>query len=233
MALALLFAVLAWQPRWAVDAVAALASGIVWRVPTEQPLVALTFDDGPHPTWTPQVLDVLARSQVQATFFLMGRRARAHPELVARIRAEGHEIGNHTLSHRRPLRQSDAAFLAELLEGEAALGLGPGTTRLFRPPSGWMRPSQRALAAAHGYVTVLGSAYPYDPYRPPVAYMRWVVAKNLRPGAIVVLHDGGRRRERTVEAVAGIVSDGRARGLRWVTVSELLSQGRAIRADTQ
>ncbi|MBI1894513.1 MAG: polysaccharide deacetylase family protein, partial [Candidatus Rokubacteria bacterium] len=71
--------------------------GLVWRVPTADPLVALSFDDGPHPTYTPQVLAILARHDAHATFFLIGERAAANPHLVARIRAGHHEVGNHYL----------------------------------------------------------------------------------------------------------------------------------------
>ena len=91
-----------------------------------------------------------------------------------------------------------------------------------RPPGIWLRPSQQAAAARQGYLTVLGSAYAYDPYRPPARYIEWVIARNLRPGAIVVLHDAGGDRSHTVNAVPGILHAARQKELRWVTLSELL-----------
>jgi peptidoglycan/xylan/chitin deacetylase (PgdA/CDA1 family) len=220
-----LLAVIAVQPPFAVDVVARVASGIVWQVETTKPVAALTFDDGPDPVYTPRVLDALARHQAKATFFLVGRRARQHPDLLARIRAEGHEIGNHTETHGRTLLQRASRFEEELRAGEKTLDLGAARPKLFRPPGIWLRSSQQAAAARHGYLTVLGSAYAFDPYRPPVRYVEWVIAKNLRPGVIVVLHDAGGDRSHTVAALPAILRAAREKGLALVTVSELLAAG--------
>ena len=224
-----LLAVLAVQPPFAVNVVARLASAIVWKVDTTSPMAALTFDDGPDPAYTPQILDMLARQRVKATFFLVGRRARERPDLLARIRAAGHEVANHTESHERTLLQPVSRFEEELLEGERTLGLSAARPKLFRPPGIWLRPEQQALAARHGYLTVLGSAYAYDPYRPPARYIEWVIARNLRPGAIVVLHDSGGDRSHTVAALPGILRAAKDRDLRFVTLSELLAAGRTPR----
>jgi peptidoglycan/xylan/chitin deacetylase (PgdA/CDA1 family) len=195
---------------------------ILWRVPTSQPLVALTFDDGPHPVYTPQVLDLLSHYGAHATFFLIGGRAIERPDVVARIRAEGHEIGNHWWYDVGTRRTSDTEFL-ELLDRTAdALQLaGPGP-KLFRPPGGRIQSTKLTAVLQRGYVCVLGSAYPYDPAHPPVWYIRWLVSKNLEPGAIVILHDGIRDPTRTLDALPGILEAGEARGLRFVTVGELL-----------
>lgn len=95
-AIALVLALVIVQPLWLPHGLARAFPGIVWQVDTDQPIVALTFDDGPDPIYTPQVLELLERYNVHATFFLIGKHARQYPELVARIRANGHEIGNHT-----------------------------------------------------------------------------------------------------------------------------------------
>ena len=223
-----LLAVLAVQPPFAVDVVSRLASAIVWQVETTKPVAALTFDDGPDPAFTPRVLDSLARHEAKATFFLVGRRARQQPDLLARIRAEGHEVANHTETHGRTLLQPRSRFEAELLEGEKTLGLSAARPKLFRPPGIWLRPSQQALAARHGYLTVLGSSYAFDPYRPPARYIEWVIARNLRPGVIVVLHDAGGDRTHTVEALPVILRAAKDKGLRLVTVSDLLAAGRPL-----
>ena len=225
-----LLAVLAVQPEPALELVSRVASAIVWKVETTQPLAALTFDDGPDPVYTPQVLDMLKHYDAKATFFLVGRRARARPDLLARIRAEGHEVGNHTETHGRTLWQRESRFEEELLEGEKTLGLARARPKLFRPPGIWLRPSQQAAAARHGYLTVLGSAYAYDPYRPPTDYIEWVIAKNLRSGAIVVLHDAGGDRSRTVSALPAILRAAKEKGLRMVTLSDLLGAGSGYRA---
>ena len=213
-------------PPFVMEVIARVGSGIVWRVQTSEPVAALTFDDGPDPTYTPQVLDLLRRHRVKATFFLVGRRARARPDIVARIRAEGHEVANHSERHGRTLWQPLGRFEQELLEGERTLGLAAARPKLFRPPGIWLRPSQQAVAARHGYLTVLGSAYAYDPWRPPARYIEWVIAKNLRPGAIVVLHDAGGDRSHTVNAVPAILQAARDKGLRFVTLSQLLKARR-------
>jgi peptidoglycan/xylan/chitin deacetylase (PgdA/CDA1 family) len=218
--------VLAVQPPVVVRALARATPRIVWRVETWAPLVALTFDDGPHPVYTPQVLDILARHQARATFFLIGANARRHPELVARIRARGHEVGNHTDTNGRTVLMSMRRFSDSLLKAEAALGLMDARPKLFRPGGGWIRPAQLDLALQRGYTCVLGSAYAWDPKRPPAAYIRWAVATNLAPGAIVVLHDAGGDRSNTVAALPGILDAGRSRGLRFVTVADLLAAPR-------
>jgi peptidoglycan/xylan/chitin deacetylase (PgdA/CDA1 family) len=108
---------------------------LVWRVPTDQPLVALSFDDGPDPANTPKVLEILKSAGATATFFLIGERALAHPDLVRRIKAEGHEVGNHYISRTHTSRHSDADFLDSLDRTERALDM-KGAPKLFRPPGG-------------------------------------------------------------------------------------------------
>ncbi|HET7746412.1 MAG TPA: polysaccharide deacetylase family protein, partial [Vicinamibacteria bacterium] len=157
------------------------------------------------------------------TFFLIGARARPRPHLVARIRAEGHEVAHHHVANGTTVFQPMAAFEERFVATERILGLDRAPRRFFRPPGGLIRPDHARFVRARGYTIALGSAHPYDPSRPPVAYMRWLVAKNLEPGAIVVLHDGAGNRERLVAVVPEILEEGRKRGLRWVTLSELVS----------
>jgi peptidoglycan/xylan/chitin deacetylase (PgdA/CDA1 family) len=210
------------QPPWLFAVLVRTCPNILWRVETSAPVVALTFDDGPAPDHTPQVLALLARHHARATFFLIGDRAAAHPEMVRTIRAAGHEIGNHYYTIRSTLRASDQEFLERLLRTETVLGL-EGPIKLYRPPGGLVRRSQLTLARQHGYRCVLGSAYPFDPSHPPVAYIRWLVAKNLRPGTIVILHDGIADPSRTIDALDGILLAGERKGLRFVPVGELLA----------
>jgi peptidoglycan/xylan/chitin deacetylase (PgdA/CDA1 family) len=215
--------VLAVQPAGIYSLLARATPRIVWRVPTWAPLAALSFDDGPDPVYTPRVLDILARHGARATFFLIGENARRHPQLVARIRAEGHEVGNHTDGRGATGLMSMRRFSESLLRAEAALALSDAEPKLFRPGSGWIRPEQLDLAVRRGYTCVLGSAYAYDPQRPPAAYIRWAITRNLRPGTIVILHDAGGDRSNTVAALPEILEAGRAKGLRFVTVSELMA----------
>jgi peptidoglycan/xylan/chitin deacetylase (PgdA/CDA1 family) len=212
------------EPRAAFWLLERVAPGLVWRIETSAPLVALSFDDGPSPSSTPKVLGILRAHQAHATFFLIGERALAHPELVADIRAAGNEVASHYFMSGTTLWHSDAEFLGYLRRTEIAAGIG-GPLKLFRPPGGVAWPHQLQLAREAGYTSVLGSAYPHDPAHPPVWYIEWLVEKNLGPGAIVILHDGIADPARSIEALPHILDTAQQRGLRVVTIGELMSAG--------
>jgi peptidoglycan-N-acetylglucosamine deacetylase len=194
---------------------------VIYRVRTNRPLVGLSFDDGPHPSFTPEVLDILQRHNAQATFFLIGDRALRHPEVVSRVKAGGHEVGNHYLMDASVLGHSDAAFLDCLEQTEKAIGIET-RPKLFRPPGGVAWPRQLRVARAQGYVCVLGSAYANDPIHPPVWYIRWWIERNLVPGAIIILHDGISDPTRGIQALPHILAAGRQKGLRFVSVGALM-----------
>jgi peptidoglycan-N-acetylglucosamine deacetylase len=208
------------QPLAVLPVLERITPNLEYRVRTDLPLVALSFDDGPHPVFTPRVLEILQRHDARATFFLIGERALRHPDLVARVKAEGHEIGNHYFRDGPMLAHSDADFLRYLEETERAVGLLEGP-KLFRAPGGVASSRQLTLARQQGYTPVLGCAYPHDPMHPPVWYIRWLIEKNLRPGTIVILHDGITNPTRSIEALPHILAAGRQRGLRFVSISEL------------
>jgi len=212
------------EPLWLLPALERLTSNIVYRVHTSRALVALSFDDGPHPNFTPQVLDILQRHDAKATFFLIGDRAVRHLEVLALIRGAGHEVGNHYSSNVSTLLHSNAKFIRNLQQTETTLGISQRPV-LFRPPGGVAWPGQIRLAEARGYRCVLGCAYPHDPLHPPVWYMRWLIEKNLIPGAIVILHDGISNASRSIEALPHILEAGHKKGLRFVSISELLRTG--------
>jgi peptidoglycan/xylan/chitin deacetylase (PgdA/CDA1 family) len=216
-----------WQLVWWTEPAAAfavaekLAPNVLWRIATDKPLVALSFDDGPDPKYTPQVLAILKRHGAHATFFLIGDRARSHPELVQRIKRAGHEVGNHYIKDASTLTHDDSTFLSHLDRTERAIGIS-GERKLFRPPGGVAWPRQLRLARTRDYTSVLGSAYPHDPVHPPVWYIRWLVVKNLRPGAIIILHDGIRDPTRSIEALPQILAAGKEQGLQFVPVGTLI-----------
>jgi peptidoglycan-N-acetylglucosamine deacetylase len=213
--------VLATQPLFAFGLLERLTPNLVWRVETDQPLVALSFDDGPDPTHTPQVLEILKGADATATFFLIGERAEAHPELVRRIKVEGHETGNHYFTKRHTYRYPDAEFIAYLDRTERAAQI-IGRPKLFRPPGGVTSPRHLRLARERGYSCVIGSAYPYDGGHPPVGYIQWLIEKNLAPGTIVILHDGIPDPSRSIAALPHILATGRERGLRFVSIGTLM-----------
>lgn len=214
------------EPAAAFAVAERLAPNVVWRIPTDKPFAALSFDDGPDPTYTPRVLAILKRHGAHATFFLIGDRARSHPQLVQRIKAEGHEVGNHYVMDASTLCHGDSTFLGHLDRTELAIGI-PGPMKLFRPPGGIARPGQIRLARQRGYTTVLGNAYPHDPLHPPVRYIRWLVDKNLGPGTIVVLHDGIRDPSRSIEALPQILAAGKRKGLQFVPIGTLMKMSEA------
>jgi len=211
------------EPLGIVGALERLTPNLLYRVRTDRPLVALSFDDGPHATFTPQVLDILQRYNARATFFLIGERALRHPELVARIKSEGHEIANHCSRNGSVLGQSNREFLENLESAEEAIGVKE--PKLFRPPGGIAWGRQLRLAKARGYSSVLGTAYPHDPMHPPVFYIRWLIQKNLVPGTIVILHDGISDATRSIQALPGVLEGGRAKGLAFVSIGELMRKG--------
>ena len=216
------------EPIALFSALEVVAPGIVWRVPTDVPVVALSFDDGPSPVYTPKVLALLAEHQAHATFFLIGERAAAHPEVVAAIRAGGHEVGNHYLRRGTTLGDGRVAFAARLVRAEQIIGI-EGSAKLFRPPGGLAWPWQLQQARELGYTCVLGSAYPHDPSHPPVRYIEWLIKKNMLPGSIVILHDGISDPTRGIQALPAILAEGQRRGIQFVSVGELLKESRGRR----
>lgn len=201
---------------------------VIWEMRTAERAIAITFDDGPDPLFTPKVLEILREHGIQATFFLVGERVRRFPELLRQIREEGHEVGNHSDSWHRTIQLSDEAFEGDLLRAEHSLGLGKeslgsgsreGGPKLFRPAGGMIRGSQLRLLRKHGYCVVLGSAFAFDPYRPPRRYIEWAIGRGLRRGAILVLHDSGGERTNTVEALPAILDRAHRAGYRIVKLS--------------
>ncbi len=225
-ALAIIGLVLFWtEPLFVLGALERLTPNIVYRVRTHLPLVALSFDDGPHPTFTPQVLEILERQDAKATFFLIGERVLRHADILARIKAGGHEVGNHYVGNAPTLDHSDAEFVRNLEQTERALGVSEGV-KFFRPPGGVAWSRQIKLAREHGYTCVLGCAYPHDPMHPPVWYIRRLVEKNLVPGAIVILHDGISDAKPSLRALPHILAAGQKKGLRFVSIGALMRASR-------
>ncbi|MGP1355998.1 polysaccharide deacetylase family protein [Roseicyclus sp.] len=193
----------------------------VTRIATSEPLVALTFDDGPHPSLTPQLLDILRAYEVSATFYVIGNRVAQLPQLAARIAAEGHEIGNHTWSHPSLFGHSDAALLDQVDRTSHAVINATGRMPVtLRPPYGNMHPRQRLmLHQARGIPTVLWSVDPEDWRRPGSTVVTNRILSMSHPGDVVLAHD---IHGPTIRAMPGTIEGLRARGFRFVTVSELI-----------
>jgi len=186
------------------------------------PRVALTFDDGPHPAYTPALLDALAELDVKATFFLVGAEVDAHPEIARRIAAEGHEIGNHTYEHRYLPLRSTRSVEAELSATDRAIRAATGVTpTLARPPWGGRSPwTVRAFTRLAKRI-ILWDVNSFDWKGAPADEVAARVLERVRPGSIVLLHDARDGGEVTVETVRRLVPALRGRGLELVTAGAM------------
>jgi peptidoglycan-N-acetylglucosamine deacetylase len=198
---------------------AALRAARPRRMLTGGNTVALTFDDGPDEEFTPQVLDVLAAHRVRATFFLVGRRARNHPELVRRIVSDGHAVGSHTWSHPRPWTIGGLETLREYRAGRRAIeDLAGRDVPLFRPPKGYVT-GRIALAALAARLEMwLWTLDPED-WQPGVTANQLLARlEALRAGDVVLLHDGledplapaAEDRSATVAALPDVIATARS-----------------------
>ena len=194
----------------------------------DAPGLALTFDDGPHPEHTPRVLDVLRERRVRATFFVIGAKAERHPELLRRMRDEGHQIGVHSHTHDRLLSLRGAGRVRAELERcaqaiERATGERPS---LFRPPVGHTGPRVARVADELGFVTVGWSVRGLDGLaRTSPADVVRRVARGLRHGAIVLLHDAAERDDFVPAGIAAlplVLDEAAARSVPVVPLSELI-----------
>jgi len=166
------------------------------RLQTGERVVALTFDDGPHPGITPRVLDILRARGVRATFFVIGRRAGEHPEIVRRTVAEGHEVGSHSEKHSYLFWALPPRRLArEVLRGQSTLETASGTRcRFFRAPVGMKSCFLRTVLERSGLTLVSWNVrfLDSDPVRPD--RLRQHLRRRVAPGSILLLHDGHDRR---------------------------------------
>jgi cellulose synthase/poly-beta-1,6-N-acetylglucosamine synthase-like glycosyltransferase/peptidoglycan/xylan/chitin deacetylase (PgdA/CDA1 family) len=192
--------------------------------------IALTFDDGPDPAWTPQVLDMLKKYGAKATFFTVGSKVAKYPELARRIVAEGHELGNHTYSHADLAALPGWRLKLELSLTQRALAGATGLhTTLARPPysstpaaiSGPQWASMKALAA-EGYLVTLTDLDTRDWSRPGTANIAASSLPARGRGAVVMMHDSGGDRRQTVEAVGAVLRELAGKGYRAVTVTKAL-----------
>ncbi len=202
------------------------AGSVVSGVRVSERVVALTFDDGPRPPFTNAILDVLRDQGVVATFFLVGQNVERHPDLARRIVREGHAVGNHGWAHRALDKLSVAAAHDEIGRGASAIRQATGIRpRILRPPFGALDGRIRGrggVAADHDQTLVMWSVETRDwATRSP----RTVAVGTLRqvePGAVILLHDGGGNREHVVTATRWMIGHLARDGYRFVTVPQLL-----------
>lgn len=200
-----------------------VAPNITFYVSTEAQDFSLTFDDGPNPPYTDQILEILDRYQAKATFFFVGIQVEKHPEYIEECLKRGHQIGNHMYKETPTVLMTEQDFIASVEEAERLIEQDVDR-RLFRPGSGWIRPALLTILRDRGYKVVLGSAYVSDRRNPPAWYMSVALKSMLSPGAIVILHDGGDNREPVIRVLEELLDHASRKGLRSVTVSELMSK---------
>jgi peptidoglycan/xylan/chitin deacetylase (PgdA/CDA1 family) len=241
--------ILPWVPSWRVARIGTVTALVValvglggydtfapwsnafgrtyWEGGREQRVVALTFDDGPNGPFTTEVLDILGREHVKATFFLIGMNARRYPEVAARIAREGHVIGNHTDSHPAGFALGPVRNIrTEIDRAEVSIHAATGVyAHFFRPPQGIRSPWLMQVLAKDSLVAVTWDDAPGDWV--PYSARQLVASTVAHPGSIILLHDGlnlARRPDRsaTVAALPEIIHRLRDEGYEFVTVPELL-----------
>jgi peptidoglycan-N-acetylglucosamine deacetylase len=203
----------------------------IYRVPSAQKIVALTFDDGPSPDWTPKILDALKEKNIKATFFMLGKHVEQYPAVARRVTEEGHEIGNHTYDHHVLLYYKTEELEKEIKEAQAAIYKATGiTTKYFRPPKAWLTEKEKKDIRRMGYETVLWSLNSKDWVTFHDKQITSYILRNIRPGDIILFHDSGGvfhteggNRKQTVKTILRLAGKLKEKGYKFVTISELLN----------
>ena len=171
--------------------------------------IYFTFDDGPHPTWTPKMLAVLRKYGIHAVFFEIGQNVASYPSITRNLRYYGNKIGNHTWSHPDLTTLSTTSVISQLNRMESALGYRP---RCVRPPYGATNSRIATIIANRGQRQILWTVDPRDWSRPGTTTIVNRVLANVRPGARILMHDGGGDRSQSVAAADILIPKLRARG---------------------
>jgi peptidoglycan/xylan/chitin deacetylase (PgdA/CDA1 family) len=192
--------------------------------------LALTYDDGPNDPHTLHLLEVLARHNVRATFFLIGRFVRQRPDIARELVKAGNVVGNHTFTHPLLTLKSTHELRAQLTDCERALTDAVGEhSNLFRPPFGGRRPAVLRIARQLGLEPIMWNVTGYDWNAPSVEYIERKVTSRVRGGNVILLHDGGHRafgtdRSYTVTATDRLISRYKSEGYEFVTIPEMMGK---------
>lgn len=208
-----------WLARWREEDLFT-PEGILWRGNRDLPEIALTFDDGPDPATTSRVLDILKAEGVRATFFVLGKKAKQHPEIIRRMIADGHAIGCHSYDHQLQTRLTEAQVWRQIQDSEAAIRKVGGRFVAYRPP--WLRYNQQVLNAARAWrLPVVMYTVASDPIRWGDNRKLWVYGcvERMRNGAILLMHD---TYPQTAAALPDVLRELKARGYRFVTIPEMI-----------
>ncbi len=201
---------------------------VVHSVPTNEKVVALTYDDGPHPVYTRQILDILDKYHVKATFFMIGNLMDKYPDIVKEVLKRGHVIANHTYTHPSNIESNTSAqVIRELDQCEQVIEkMTGGRANFFRPPRGLIDSTVFSIAQDEGYQTILWTVSADHHDAPTPELMAERVLKLNRPGGIILAHDGSfPTRWKDVAATPLIIERLQKQGYRFVTIPELLKIG--------
>jgi peptidoglycan/xylan/chitin deacetylase (PgdA/CDA1 family) len=196
--------------------------------------LALTYDDGPNDPHTMRLLEILAKHNVRATFFLIGRYVQQRPEIVREIVKAGHVIGNHTFTHSLLTFKSAAEVDKELSDCRAAIQDAVGKhSSLFRPPFGGRRPAVLRIARDLGFKPIMWNVTGYDWSPPPAVAIEKKVSSQIRGGDVILLHDGGHKqmgadRSQTVMATDHLITRYKSEGYDFVTIQQMLEGAQAL-----
>ena len=211
------------KPSWLLNRLSAHSPDVLYSVETQEPILALTIDDGPDPSTTPLILDLLMEHGARATFFLLSDRIPGNEALVQRIVDEGHEIGNHLTDDQPSIRLSVDEFEGRLLHARDILSQF-SEAHWFRPGSGWYNQSMLDILFQYGYRLALGSIHPFDSQIPSSWFASNYILWRAQPGNIIVLHDIGSRGQRTADTLNKVLPALIDRDFRIVTLTELSEQ---------
>jgi peptidoglycan/xylan/chitin deacetylase (PgdA/CDA1 family) len=192
------------------------------RVATSLPFLSLTFDDGPHPTHTPRLLDILKQRNVKATFYVIGTNVKRYPEIMRRIVGEGHEVANHSTTHPSLAKLSDEGVRRELQVCHDAIVSTTGVApRTMRPPYGAITSAQKSwIRKEFGYPTILWSVDPLDWKKPGASVVASRLVSGASAGGILLAHD---IHQGTIDAMPSTIDQLLGRGFRFATVTELIA----------
>jgi peptidoglycan/xylan/chitin deacetylase (PgdA/CDA1 family) len=192
--------------------------------------MALTFDDGPNDPYTLRLLEVLARHEVKATFFLIGRYVEQRPEIAREVVKAGHVVGNHTFTHPLLIFKAESEVRAELTACHRALNDAIGEhSNLFRPPFGGRRPAVLRIARGMGLEPVMWNVTGYDWNAASAEHIERKVTRQVRGGDVILLHDGGHKafgadRSHTVTATDRIITRYKSEGYEFVTILQMMER---------
>lgn len=201
----------------------------IYRFSSRNKKIALTFDDGPSPIWTPQILDVLKKENVKATFFMIGHHVQKYPEVARRVADEGHSVGNHGYAHSVILYYTPAEIEEEVKYTEHVIReVTLKTTRIYRPPKSWIKKDIKDKIKSLGYDIILWSVNSKDWVGFPASFIVNSIMRKIKGGDILLFHDSGNifgteggNRQQTIKAVETIIKTLKQQGFSFVSLDEL------------